>query len=120
MLDAYEKSGDRLKEWIVEHFLERLFFNIGHRPHYLVLVVSGRELPEFDLRWSSEECDTIVRSVKELGKWKRDDVAECLRVHAYDDYESQDVDAFYRLILMGIPPSEVVGLIQLAVANRRK
>jgi hypothetical protein len=120
MLDAYEKCDAKLKQWIEEQFLERLFFNHERRPHRLILVVSGRELPDFDARWPIEDCDALVRSVKELGKWRRDDVAECLRVHGYDDYEEQDVDTFHRLILMGIPPSEVVGLIQSVVANRRR
>jgi hypothetical protein len=119
MLDAYEKCEAKLKQWIEEHFLERLFFSREQRPQRLLLVVSGREVPDFEVRWSIEECEALVRSVKELGKWKRSDVAECLRVHGYDDYDDQKVDTFYNLILMGIPPSGIVDMIQLAVANRR-
>jgi hypothetical protein len=119
MLDAYERCDDTLKEWIEKLFLERLFFSLERQAHRLILVVSGRELPHFERRWSIEDCDALVRSVEELGKWKRSDVADCLRVHGYDNYEDLDVDAFHRLILIGIAPSEVVGLIGLAVANRR-
>jgi hypothetical protein len=119
MFDAYEKCNDKLKQWIEEYFLERLFFNREQRPQRLLLVVSGREVPDFDARWSIDDCDTLIRSVKELGKWGRSDVADCLRVHGYDDYDDQKVDTFYNLILMGIPPSGVVDMIQLAVANRR-
>jgi hypothetical protein len=38
-------------------------------------------------------------------------------VHGYDNYEDQDVDAFHRLILRGIPPSDVVRLIESLVKN---
>jgi hypothetical protein len=117
MLDAYEKCDAKVKQWIEEQFLERLFFNFERRKHRLILVVSGRNLPNFDARLSIEDCDALVRSVKELGKWRRDDVTECLRVHGYDDYEEQDVDAFHRLILRGIPPSDVVRLIESLVKN---
>jgi hypothetical protein len=118
MLDTYERCPPALRDWIEEQLLERFVFH-AKPPQHLLLVLGGRDIPNFQHRWPHEECEALVRSVKGLGKWQREDVADCLRVYGYDDYEEQDVDTFHRLIMLGIAPSEVVGLIQIAAANRR-
>jgi hypothetical protein len=119
LLDAYEKCSDALKIWLVEQFLERQFFDLDGRPARLLLVVAGREIPAFTHHWSLEDYRSVVRSVNELGKWTRTHVEECLRVHGFD-YEPPDVDAFHRLIERGIPPSQVVQMVEALAAERRR
>jgi len=120
IFDGYEKCNADLQTWLLGHFLELYCFDIEKRPPHLVIVVAGRELPDFEQRWSRVDCGMIVKSVRALGKWTAAHVEECLRVHGYYDFTPQDVAAFHRLIGMGIPPSDVVGLIQRVVADRRK
>ena len=111
MLDSYEKCDVGLQKWIVHHLLEKYFFSTPLLSCRLTLIVAGRELPVFTARWSEEDCDKVVKSIKELRKWQKKHVEECLRIHGFI-YEQPDVDAFYRLIERGIPPSEVIALMQ--------
>jgi hypothetical protein len=111
MLDAYERCNKQLQHWILEHFLEQLCFDMEQRPGRLVVVLAGRELPTFELQWAMEDCSRIVRSVKQMSTWERRHVEECLRVHDYD-YTPEIIDSFYRLVQVGLPPSQVVQAIQ--------
>jgi hypothetical protein len=113
LLDAYEKCADSLKEWILNYFLQEQFFDLAHRPKRLVLVVAGREVPPFEENWTPEDIETVVGSVRQLGKWEKEHVEECLQKHGIN-YEPKQVDIFYGLIEMGYPPSYVVQLIETA------
>jgi hypothetical protein len=119
MLDAYEKCENELKKWIVEYLLERCFFDHEKRPAQLVLVVAGRDIPEFEKRWAPEDIEAVVGSVRQLGKWEKKHIEECLRAHGFN-YTAQQVDTFYNLIEMGIPPSQVVQAVETAVAAQRR
>ncbi|MCP4345897.1 MAG: hypothetical protein GY795_10275 [Desulfobacterales bacterium] len=119
MLDAYEKCDNNLQTWLMEYFLERYYFDIDNRPLGLLLVIAGRKIPDFELLWSAEDCNMLIRSVKELSKWTKKHMEECLCVHSFP-YNQKDLDTFYNLIEMGLPPSQVVDLIKTAIAVRRK
>lgn len=118
LFDAFEKCQEPLKTWMLAHLLERYFFNPDRPSARLVCVLAGREIPAFHMQWPCEDCARLVRSVSELAKWKKEHVAECLRVHGFD-YSAKAVETFYGLIEMGYSPSQVVQLIQDAVRTRR-
>ncbi|HJQ70833.1 MAG TPA: hypothetical protein VKA70_17800 [Blastocatellia bacterium] len=117
MLDSYEKCDPGLQKWIVNHLLEKYFFSGFLQSCRLALIIAGRELPPFDSRWSEEDCDKTVKSINGLRKWEKKHVEEFLRVHGFP-YEQPDVDAFYRLIERGIPPSEVIQLMQTYLVSK--
>ena len=119
MLDAYEKCPKAIKDWIEDWLLEQFFFDFEHRPERLILVIAGREILNFEMRWSAEDCKETVRSVKALGQWTQRHVEECLRVYGFD-YTPEHLDTFYRLIAMGLPPSQVVQAIETLVTTHRK
>jgi len=119
MLDAYEKCPKAVKDWIEEWLLEQFFFDFEHRPERLILVIAGREILNFKTRWSAEDCEATVRSVKALRQWTKKHVEECLRVYGFD-YTQEDLDAFYRLIVRGVPPSQVVQAIQTVTTDRKQ
>jgi hypothetical protein len=118
MIDSYERCEETLRRWLNEYLLERAFFDLEKRPQRLLLVIAGQEIPPFESHWSLEECETVVRSVAELRRWTRDHVEQCLRVHGFP-YETKDIDTFYRLVELGIPPSQVVQTIEAALAVKR-
>ena len=117
MLDAFEKCGEPLKTWVMTYLLERHFFNLDRPPSRFVCVLAGREIPALHAHWPHEDCARLVRSVSELAKWKKEHVAECLRVHGFD-YSVKAVETFHSLIEMEYSPSQVVQLIQDAVRTR--
>lgn len=119
LLDGYEKSSRGVRNWLEQDFLERLFFDPERRPDVLILVIAGREMPVFHQRWSPEECSEVVCTVQQLGRWERRHIEECLRVHEFA-YEAADLDSFYRLVELGIPPSQIVQLINTALSARRR
>jgi hypothetical protein len=116
MLDQYENSDPDIQSWIVESLLERYFFDLVNPFGSFVLVLAGREIPQFQL--PKEDHDQLVRSVNELGQWEKKHVAECLKAHGFK-YTPEELDSFYGLIKMGIAPSEVVQMIRTALAARR-
>jgi len=118
LFDAYDKCADELKKWIMDGLLATYCFDLENRPERLVLVLAGEDIPEFDLQWPQEDCDMIVRSVKELAKWKREHVEECLRFHGLE-YTSEQVTSFYGLIQMGFRPSDVVALVETMIRRRQ-
>jgi hypothetical protein len=111
ILDSYEKCNPSLQKWIVTHFLEKYFLGAIDISSQLVLVIAGRELPNFYNAWPSDDCDKLVKSINELHKWRKEHVEECLRVHGLI-YEQSDLDYFYKLIERGKPPSEIIQLMQ--------
>lgn len=119
MFDTFEKCDANLKDWIVSHFLERNFFSDSCESCLLRLVLAGKELPNFHANWSNEACESTLRVVNELGKWTKENVEECMRVHGFDSYESHELESLYGLIKMNIPPSGVVQMIQTALVMRR-
>jgi hypothetical protein len=119
MFDAYEKCDPDLKTWLVESFLEQYCFDEARRPPYLLLVVAGWELPDFELYRPPEDCERIVKSVRGLSKWGKAHVAECLEVHGFS-YSARELDVFYGLVEMGYTPSEVVQAIQTLHLRRRQ
>jgi hypothetical protein len=110
LLDSYEYCGERLDKWLRDHFLEQYFFDVAKRPTQLLLVVAGQRVPAFASNWAEAECISIVRSVHEMGKWSRNDVETCLRVHGFP-YTAHDVEAFAHLVERGLSPSQIVNLI---------
>jgi hypothetical protein len=119
LLDGYEKCSAGVRQWLGYDFLERLFFDLERRPASLIIVITGRELPAFHQRWSPEECNNVVCTVQQLSPWERRHIEECLRVHDFA-YETADLESFYRLVEIGIPPSQIVQLIRTALSVRTR
>lgn len=120
MLDSYDKCEPDLKEWIVRNFLERNFFSDPCESCLLGLVIAGKELPEFHLRLPQEVCDSKLLLVNELGRWTKENVAECLTLHGFDNYETHDLDMFYRIIDSGQPLSQLMQVIQSFSTDRKE
>lgn len=111
LFDGYERCDPELQKWLVEHFFEPYFFDLQKRPPQLIVVVAGRAIPDFHQFWSLAECETLVRSVRALGRWKAGHVEECLRVHGFR-YTKRQLKFFCEMIEMGSPPSLVVQTMQ--------
>src|SRR6185295_13645539 len=109
IFDSYDKCDSGLKKWITNHFLEKYFFSATAESK-LALIIAGQDLPPFKAKWPEEDCKRVVSSINELRRWKKRHVEKCLRVHGFT-YEQPDLDAFYRLIERGSPPSDVIQLM---------
>jgi hypothetical protein len=110
LFDAYDKCGETLKEWILHTLLATHFFDLNKRPARLVLVVAGREKPEFEMNWVREDIEAVVKS-RQLGKWEKGDVEECLKVNRFI-YEANQLELFWTMIQEGLPPSFVFDAMQ--------
>jgi hypothetical protein len=115
LVDSYEVckwgSDTRLNTWIIDHFLRRYFFDMEKRPTRLLLVLAGRELPNFDSHWSPHDQERVVRSVNQLREWEREHVAEYLDVHGFS-YDEKDVEALHTLIKRGVSLMQATTLIK--------
>jgi len=93
LFDHYEHCADeKLKKWIVEHFLGTYFFNAESRPKKLLLVMAGRKdgLPCFKDYWHETVCENIVYWFDKLGPWP-----------------FNELERFIKLCQASVDPSEV-------------
>jgi hypothetical protein len=117
MFDSYEKCDPTLREWINKVFLDSLFFSDLSQLARLAFVIAGRDVPPFDSFWAEEDCAALVKSINELHKWKKEHVEECLRAHGFV-YEPKQLDIFYGMIELGLPPSQVVQAMQTCLKTK--
>jgi hypothetical protein len=118
LIDSFENCDDRLRVWLHKNLLERHFFNPTKRPARLLLVIAGQTLPDFEVNWSMEDCARTLKPVEALNRWTREHVEQCLKVHDFP-YEEQDIDAFYRLVELGLPTSQVVHAIETVLTQKK-
>jgi hypothetical protein len=119
MLDTYERLQDRdnrsardLANWLVEVFLDQLFFDFEQRPAKLVLVISGQQILPFHHHWALDDCERNVCSVNALHKWEREHIEECLRIYGYS-YTESELDVFCKWMKEGkMTPFEILGVMQ--------
>ena len=64
LFDAYEKCANDLKSWVEGYLLDRHFFDLESRPAHLLLVLAGRELPDFRMYLSDADFQAVARVVK--------------------------------------------------------
>jgi hypothetical protein len=111
ILDSFERCGEDLRAWIVEFLIARPFFSQTAQPNKLALLIAGREIPLIYNECSDEEYEQVVITIRQLRKWTKEHVKECLNVHGYK-YGEAELDAFHILVENGLPPSQVVQSIQ--------
>ena len=117
MFDSYEKCDPGLRDWITRGFLDSLFFSDLTQLTNLAFVVAGRDIPSFGSYWADDDCAALVKSIDELHKWKKEHVEECLRVHGFV-YEQKQLDTFYGMIELGLPPSQVIQAMQVYLKQK--
>jgi hypothetical protein len=117
LFDGFEKCDGGLRNWIEADLLERCFFDLANRPEQLLLVAAGRTLPAFDANWPHEDIEAVVGSVRQLGRWEKKHVEECLLAYGFS-YEPRHLDLLYAMVEMGLPPSQVVDAIETMKAQR--
>jgi hypothetical protein len=114
LLDAYEHCATNLphlRRWFIQTFLERAFFKLAKRPDYLLLVLSGQELPHFMHYWARVECETVVESVAQLRIWERRHVAEWLRIYR-PGCPDHMIETFYDAFQEGRSPKQVTEILE--------
>ena len=112
MLDDYDRCSNEIKRWIEDFMLTRYFFDLANRPARLLLVVAGREAPDFHSRWPATEVDAVVRSVHSMGRWGDRDVKQFLEARGLS-VEPKDVNALYAMAQTGLPISSLVQIVEL-------
>jgi hypothetical protein len=99
LLDTFERCDPRLHQWVQDRFLRVLCFDIKNRPQRLVVVLAGRNLPDFkDLLGSTAKYDQHIRTIKSFGTWEENRVQEFLKVHGHETLTQDEI----RLICDGI------------------
>lgn len=111
ILDGFEKINPELQKWITDVLINNLFFDAENQCPLLLLVIAGKVIPKFSNYWSKDDCERIVSSINGLTMWTREHLEDCLKIHGFK-YEEEDLNALYRLIERGLPPSEVIQTIQ--------
>jgi hypothetical protein len=101
LLDSWENSNTRLQEWILSDFILPLCFDMDNRPQRFVLVLAGRELPNFEVRLGEAKYQKLVKSIKHLGTWEENHVKAFLQAHGYEGLNDEDIRDLCSLIKRG-------------------
>lgn len=104
LFDHYESCFDeKLKKWVVGHFLQRYFFNVSNRPQKLLLVIAGRKdcLPSFDDYWSPAIHKDIVHWIDKLGPWPRGELKRFIKL-CKASVELNEIEQIYGLMKTGL------------------
>jgi hypothetical protein len=120
MLDSFDKCDDELKDWITGDFFQKNFIIDRCESCLLALVIAGIKVPDFHKLWSKEKCDLKLLTINELGRWTKEDVAECLRAHGVKNCEADALDTIYGMIIkLGMPVIQVVQAIEIFSKDHR-
>lgn len=110
LIDSYERCNAELRSWIVDEFLRPLCFNLNQRPARLILVLAGRELPDFAALLKNRHKQ-LVRS-SSLSGWEKEHVKEFLAVHGYGDLSDEDIDIIWKRVQNGFSIASALNLAQ--------
>jgi hypothetical protein len=66
LIDAFDQGSAQLQRWLCSDLLDQLFFQPNTYPATVVLVVAGREVPDFRSYWALEDCAVIIEVVPVL------------------------------------------------------
>ena len=116
MMDSYEQSSLELREWILEVFLETLCFDSVSRPSRLIVVLAGRELPDFEAILDEPKYQQFVRS-RALSAWEEDHVKEFLKVHGHEDLSEEDVEYVWAKVKKGVSIASALNLATVIKLN---
>jgi len=102
LLDAYERCGPELRDWVERHLLAE---QLPRQPHLLV-VLAGRALPQY-AAWDDAQIKQYTHHIAELTPWGRDDIAAYLDAHDYT-YTDDHLQLMGRMAVQGLPASLIV------------
>jgi len=117
ILDSYDKCKPELQTWLTESFLAKCFFNDDITGGNLILVIGGRVIPQFELHWPADRCETLVKVIDKLGKWERQHVEQCMKAYGFE-YTEKDVDVFYSYVENGVPPLNLIESMNLLLKRK--
>lgn len=100
LLDAYERCSGELKTWVVDDFIRTLSFEVRTRPNRLLIVLAGRELPDFR-GLLQQRYDSLVKSRRPLSGWQKEHLKDVLRVHGHGNLVEKDLDTVWEKIEQG-------------------
>ena len=106
LLDSYDRCSKELKQWIIDEFVLPFAINTNKRPQRLLVVLAGRELPNFT-EMLADQYTVLVTSSSPLAPWEREHVKDLLRVHQYTNLSDNDLDFVLQKMGGGISLSKV-------------
>jgi hypothetical protein len=111
-LDSWERSNDDLQEWILSDLILPLCFE-EDRPEQFVLVLTGRELPDFKVLLGAVRYQRLVKSIESLGEWEENHVIAFLRVHGYEGLNDEDIEYLCSRIKRGLSLEKALRILEL-------
>lgn len=85
LLDVFEKSNDDFREWLLESFFERHFFDYKGRPSRMIMVIVGQERPNYGSYWATTKCTELILEQESLSGWSEADTHEYLQSRKVTD-----------------------------------
>ncbi len=112
LLDHYEESNEKLRDWLYYNLLLRCCRDDESRPDQFVLVLAGHndKLPNFE-RLLGEDYTRLVRSKQFLG-WAEEDVREFLKVNGFENLSELKVRFICDSVTEGMSVQEALNTAQ--------
>ena len=115
LLDSYDRCTVDLKSWVIDEFVRTLCF-VNNRPQKLLMVLAGRDLPDF-MGLFQDRYVKLVRSSCPLSGWKKEHVNDFLRVHGYDNLNDTEVNIVWDKIQNGFSIQQALLLAEALVGG---
>ncbi|HET6854624.1 MAG TPA: hypothetical protein VFH46_20150 [Pyrinomonadaceae bacterium] len=115
LLDSYDRCTVDLKSWVIDEFVRTLCF-VNNRPQKLLMVLAGRDLPDF-MGLLQDRYVKLVRSSCPLSGWKKEHVNDFLRVHGYDNLNDTEVNIVWEKIQNGFSIQQALLLAEALVGG---
>lgn len=113
LLDSVdERSNADLREWIFRELIRRYCLDRETRPARFILVLAGRDLPDFKNLLGEMKFNMLVKSAGSLN-WEEDHVRDFLQLNGYAEMSAEDIQAVYRKIREGWPLTKALELAAL-------
>ncbi len=115
LLDSYDRCTGDLKSWVIDEFVRTLCF-LNTRPRKLLMVLAGRDLPDF-MGLLQDRYVKLVRSSCPLSGWKKEHVQDFLRVHGFETLSDADLNTVWEKIQNGFSIQQALLLAEALVGG---
>ena len=115
LLDSYDRCSKELKQWIIDEFVVPFSINTNKRPQRLLIVLAGRELPNFTALLA-DQYTALVISSSPLSPWEKEHVKDLLKVHQYTNLSDNDLEYVWQKIAVGSSLSQIFLLADAIMA----
>jgi hypothetical protein len=117
MIDAFDRGGKEMRDWLLTDFLMPYCFDLEQRPARLAVVVAGRDVPPCEAVLGAERYKRLVVPIPALSPLERDHIKQLFEHRGATPTEAQ-ITAIHDALQGGMPIKDALTAIDLFAKRR--